>query len=62
VQGYHDHNWGIWRRVNWEWGASRAGELTFLYGRVQPTDSVAEVQPLLLYVVDSLGFLTLMRP
>ena len=62
VQAYHDHNWGIWRRVDWEWGASRAGDLTLLYGRVQPTDGVAEVQPLLLYVVDSLGFLTLMRP
>ena len=62
VQGYHDHNWGIWRRVDWEWGASRAGDFTLLYGRVQPADDVAEIQPLLLYVVDSLGFLTLMRP
>ena len=62
AQAYHDHNWGIWRRVDWEWGAARAGELTFLYGRVQPTDGSAEVAPLLLYVVDSLGFLTLFRP
>ena len=62
VQAYHDHNWGVWRRVDWEWGASRAGEFTFLYGRVQPTDGAAEVAPLLLYVVDSLGFLTLFRP
>lgn len=62
VQAYHDHNWGVWRRVDWEWGAARAGELTFLYGRVQPTDGQAEVAPLLLYVVDSLGFLTLFRP
>lgn len=62
AQAYHDHNWGVWRRVDWEWGASRAGEFTFLYGRVQPTDGRAELAPLLLYVVDSLGFLTLFRP
>jgi hypothetical protein len=62
AQAYHDHNWGIWRRVDWEWGAARAGELTFLYGRVQPTDDASETAPLLLYVVDSLGFLTLFRP
>ena len=62
VQAYHDHNWGIWRRVDWEWGAARAGAYTFLYGRVQPTDASAEAPPLLLYVVDSLGFLTLFRP
>ncbi|HEX5830747.1 MAG TPA: hypothetical protein VFY16_07210, partial [Gemmatimonadaceae bacterium] len=62
VQAYHDHNWGIWRRVDWEWGAARAGEYTFLYGRVQPTDSIADVTPLLLYLVDSLGFRALFRP
>jgi hypothetical protein len=62
VQAYHDHNWGIWRSVDWEWGAARAGDFTFLYGRVQPTDGSAEVAPLLLYVVDSLGYLALFRP
>ncbi len=35
AQAYHDHNWGVWRRVSWEWGAGRAGELGVLYGRVQ---------------------------
>ena len=20
---YHDHNWGVWRDVTWEWGAAR---------------------------------------
>lgn len=62
VQAYHDHNWGVWRRVDWEWGAGRAGALTFLYGRVQPGDDVAEAPPLLLYLVDSLGFRALFRP
>jgi len=35
AQAYHDHNWGVWRGVSWEWGAGRAGELGVLYGRVQ---------------------------
>jgi hypothetical protein len=62
VQAYHDHNWGIWRGVTWEWGAARAGQYTFLYGRVEPPDSVAAAQPLFLYLVDSTGFLSLFRP
>jgi hypothetical protein len=35
AQAYHDHNWGVWRGVSWEWGAGRAGALGVLYGRVQ---------------------------
>lgn len=31
---YHDHNWGTWRGVTWDWGAGRAGSLGVLYGRV----------------------------
>lgn len=62
AQAYHDHNWGVWRGVTWEWGASRAGEYSLLYGRVQPPDSAAASQPLFVYVVDSLGFLALFRP
>ena len=62
VQAYHDHNWGVWRGVSWEWGAARAGPFAILYGRVQPPDSVAATQPLFLYVVDSLGFLRVFRP
>lgn len=62
AQGYHDHNWGTWRSVNWEWGASRAGAFTFLYGRVQQTDGAAASAPVFFYLVDSLGFRTLFRP
>ena len=61
AQSYHDHNWGTWRGVTWEWGASRAGAYTVLYGRVQASDSATR-QPLFVYVVDSLGFLALFRP
>lgn len=60
VQGYHDHNWGIWRGVAWEWGEARAGDYTILYGRIM-TEGAAD-QPLFLYLVDSLGFVGLFRP
>ena len=62
AQAYHDHNWGVWRGVTWEWGAARAGAYTFLYGRVQPPDSVSGDAPLFVYLVDSLGFRALFRP
>jgi hypothetical protein len=62
AQSYHDHNWGVWRGVTWDWGASRAGQYTFLYGRVYPSDTSASIPPLLVYVVDSLGFRAVFRP
>lgn len=60
AQAYHDHNWGTWAGVTWEWGAARAGEYTFLYGRVEAPG--AEPGALFLYLVDSLGFRALFRP
>jgi hypothetical protein len=62
AQSYHDHNWGVWRGVSWEWGATRVGPYTILYGRVQPPDSIGSSSPLFLYLVDSLGFRGLFRP
>lgn len=61
AQSYHDHNWGIWRGVTWDWGASRAGQYTFLYGRVYNPDTTASIPPLLVYLVDSLGFRAVFR-
>jgi hypothetical protein len=61
AQSYHDHNWGVWRGVTWDWGASRAGEFAFLYGRVFPPDSSAS-PPVLVYLIDSLGFRAVFRP
>ena len=60
VQAYHDHNWGVWQGVTWEWGAARAGSFTLLYGRVEATGS--DHGALILYLVDSLGFRALFRP
>jgi hypothetical protein len=62
AQAYHDHNWGVWRGVTWEWGAARAGDYTLLYGRVEPPDSVSAPQPLFVYLVDRAGFLAVFRP
>jgi hypothetical protein len=58
---YHDHNWGVWRRVTWDWGFARAGDLSILYGGVRrdaDADAVAaEIARggRFLFVVDSLG-------
>ena len=62
AQAYHDHNWGVWRGVTWDWGASRAGQYAFLYGRVYPADTSASIPPVLVYLVDSLGFRAVFRP
>jgi hypothetical protein len=62
AQAYHDHNWGIWRGVTWEWGAARAGTYALLFGRIQPPDSLGGTTPLFVYLVDSLGFRAVFRP
>ena len=49
---YHDHNWGVWRRVTWDWGSARAGDLSILYGGVERDDADGGR---FLFVVDSLG-------
>jgi hypothetical protein len=39
--GYHDHNWGFWEGVTWQWGQVAHEGLSFLYGRiVAPEDAV----------------------
>ena len=60
AQAYHDHNWGVWRDVTWEWGAARGASLSLLYGgvygpaRTRP-DAGAVTSPFFLGLVDSLG-------
>jgi hypothetical protein len=60
AQAYHDHNWGVWRDVTWEWGAARGASLSLLYGgvygpRKSPADEGAVTSPFFLGIVDSLG-------
>ena len=40
--GYHDHNWGFWQGVSWQWGQVQHGDLSFLYGRVFPPRDAAD--------------------
>ncbi len=52
---YHDHNWGVWRDVTWEWGVAHGRSLDLLYGGVYAADSAAGGSPFFMAVVDSLG-------
>ena len=40
--GYHDHNWGFWEGVQWQWGQVAGGGLSIVYGRVFPPADVAD--------------------
>lgn len=51
---YHDHNWGVWRNVTWDWGQARLGDYAVLYGGVQGPDG--EQGSRFLFLTDSLGF------
>ena len=64
---YHDHNWGVWRDVTWEWGAATGGTLSLLYGGVygperQRAGTTAAISsPFFLTLVDSLGVRQVLR-
>jgi hypothetical protein len=40
--GYHDHNWGFWEGVTWQWGQVQGEKLSFVYGRIRPPSDVAD--------------------
>jgi hypothetical protein len=40
--GYHDHNWGFWKGVSWQWGQAQQGDLSLIYGRVFPPREAAD--------------------
>jgi hypothetical protein len=40
--GYHDHNWGFWQGVSWQWGQVQQDDLSLLYGRVFPPSEAAD--------------------
>jgi hypothetical protein len=31
---YHDHNWGTWRDVHWDWGTAATWDYGLFYGRI----------------------------
>jgi hypothetical protein len=55
---YHDHNWGVWRGVTWEWGTGTGRRYNLLYGGVYGSSSTT---PFFLAVVDSLGVKQVLR-
>ncbi len=65
VPAYHDHNWGVWRGVTWEWGAARGQRLAILYGGVYGPElaagNTAIRSPFFLTAVDSLGVKQVLR-
>jgi hypothetical protein len=40
--GYHDHNWGFWEGVTWQWGQVAGEGLSFVFGRINPPPDAAE--------------------
>src|SRR6185436_21144359 len=40
--GYHDHNWGFWQGVSWQWGQAQQGDLSLIFGRVFPPREAAD--------------------
>lgn len=59
VPAYHDHNWGVWRDVTWEWGAASGSLVSVLYGGVRAGDGGGS--PFFLSLVDSLGVRQILR-
>lgn len=54
VPAYHDHNWGVWRRVTWDWGHADLDSLGVLYGGVRGPSGRAGRR--FLYLVDRRGY------
>jgi hypothetical protein len=42
MAAYHDHNWGYWQGVRWQWGQVANGPTSIIYGRVFPPADVAD--------------------
>jgi hypothetical protein len=67
VPAYHDHNWGVWRDVSWEWGAGQGIRFALLYGGVYGPNrnsagsETAVRSPFFLTLVDSLGVRQVLR-
>ncbi|MGD8496899.1 MAG: hypothetical protein PVF05_11985 [Gemmatimonadales bacterium] len=59
ARAYHDHNWGVWRDVTWDWGQFQLGEWSIIYGGIA-RDTSASVPASaegarFLFALDSLG-------
>jgi hypothetical protein len=61
--GYHDHNWGFWGGVSWQWGQVAGDDLSLVYGRIRPPADAADPEriPCVLIVTSLGGDVTLSR-
>lgn len=59
-QAYHDHNWGVWRDVSWEWGTASNERISLLYGVVR--GEATGDRGLFVYLVDGRGPVGIYRP
>jgi len=41
-RGYHDHNWGFWEGVTWQWGQVTHDGIALLYGKIRPPADIAD--------------------
>ena len=55
---YHDHNWGVWAGVTWDWGTGTGEHYNLLYGGVYGSSNTT---PLFLALVDSMGVKQVLR-
>ena len=61
--GYHDHNWGFWGGVSWQWGQVVGDDLSLVYGRIRPPADAADPEriPCVLILSRAAGDVTLVR-
>ncbi len=57
IGAYHDHNWGSWREVTWEWGVAQGATHALLYGGVRQgaAPAVRGSAPFFMALLDTLG-------
>ena len=59
---YHDHNWGVWRGVSWEWGIAQGHDIDLLYGGVsRDVADQAGSAPFFLAIADRMGVAQVLR-
>ncbi len=61
--GYHDHNWGLWEKVTWEWGTASNATYALLAGLIYHPSLVGQEMFVSLYgaAPDHPGVLAVLR-
>ena len=59
LNGYHDHNWGIWLKTEWNWGHLFSPDYSIFFGEIFVNQ---KSKGLFVGVFDRKGFLSVFRP